>query len=32
MITAKPVKINGRTDIARIDDKEEIRSFPVNFN
>jgi len=32
MITANPVQINASTEIARIDDKEEIKSFPVNFN
>ena len=32
MITANPVQINASTEIARIDDKEEIKSFLVNFN
>ncbi len=32
MITANPVQINASTIIARIDDKEEINSFLVNFN
>jgi len=32
MITANPEQINASTNIARIDDIEEINLFPVNFN
>jgi len=32
MIAANPAQINASTNIARIDEKQEINSFPVNFS